>query len=211
LREPSGAQGRNKKPTWVIQYQLPAKIEQLLRSLCEIRDGLKGGIEPYALSLELEPGSAYVLSDHTSLMQVYDAIQTNGLAEKVGLNLDIAHFKIAGISPAFLKGGMENNVQGKDLTHWLVHSHIADHPLRMHTRDLALSAYTDLEGVSSDFCAYLDLLMDRAKHFQANRTGLLFSGAVAVELEGCSRMSWIHNSIPQLKKLLRAAARRCNR
>lgn len=195
------------KPSWVLQYTLPAKIEQLVTSLKKIEEDLENCHKPYALSLEVEPGPSYVLSDGDSLLSVYDAIRKAEL-KHVGLNLDIAHFKIAGISPSFLKGQHEGGIQGPNLTHWIVHSHIADHPLRMHTRDLSLGAFSNLEHFPSDFCGYLDLLMDRAVDYEKNKGGLLFSGAVALELEGCGRVTWIHDSIGQLKRLLHQARRK---
>ena len=205
LLEPIDA---GKAGTWVVQYTPEAKIGVLIKSLKEIKSDLDKEVKaPYALALELEPGDAYVLNNHRSLVLVYEAVKDAAIDKVVGLNLDIAHFKIAGISAEFLsKKKKEHNIQIDDLTNWIVHSHIADHPLGMHTRDQAIGTFTDVECLPSSFCGYLSLLMKRASHHASQPGGLLFTNAVALELEGCSRMSWIFNSIPHLKRLLAFAA-----
>lgn len=189
----------------VKQYTLPAKLRYLVESLQRVCEELAPADRPYALALELEPGATYVLRDLDSLRQVHKAVSRAGLAGHVGLNLDIAHFRIAGVTPTALRGdgGAE-----PDLTEWIVHSHIADHPLQMHTRDLAIGAFTDVERLPTDLCAYLDLLMARAAHAARHPGGLLFTNSVALELEGCSRMRWVHDSLAHLKRLLRAAEER---
>ena len=199
--------GAEARPTWVKTYSLAAKAERLMQSLRDVRRALAGG-RRFALALELEPGASYVLNDHKSLKLIYDSVRQEGLDDVVGLNLDIAHFRIAGISPAFLRGEAENGVRAGDMAPWLVHSHIADHPLGMHTRDLALGAFTNLEHFPTGLCGYLDILMDRAAHAAADPAGLLFTNSVALELEGCSRLGWLHNSLVHLRRLLRAAEAR---
>ena len=198
------------RPKLVKEYKRKAKIDRLVETLAEVKTRLAAENPPlgegdYAIALEVEPGSAYVLNDRDALRDVYAAVCAAGLRGVVGLNLDIAHFRIAGITPAVLAGGVAGY---PDLTDWLVHSHIADHPLWMHTRDLSLGAFTQVERFPTEFCPYLDVLVRRAKNARAAPGGLRFTNAVALELEGCSRLSWVHESLVHLKRLLREAEKR---
>ena len=68
-----------------------------------------------------------------------------------------------------------------DITHWIVHSHIADHPLRMHTRDQALGTFADIDQLpTGPFATISRLLMDRAAHFAKHPDKLLFTNTVAL-------------------------------
>ncbi len=195
-------QDKNKKveKRWILEYDRAKKIDLLIDSLCRITKKLEG--KNYALALELEPGESYVLNDDKALKAIYERVKKEQLENVVGLNLDIAHFQIAGISAEFL--------EKEKMYEWIVHSHIADHPPGMHTRDTAIGNFKNLKRTPTAYCEYLKLLHKRQRHYDtqlAKRKNdsaepLLFTSAIAIELEGCSKMSWIHTSIPQLRQLL---------
>jgi hypothetical protein len=76
----------------------------------------------------------------------------------------------------------------------LVHAHIADHP-GAHTRDQAPGSWTAALSPDSGYLPYLRLLAERAQRHQPT-AGLPFSGAFALELEGCDSLSPVYSSIP---------------
>ena len=181
---------------WAVQYARQAKIERIVRSLAETRDALAKDSDKacYCFAVELEPGDAYVVNDCDSLELLFKEIDKADLAGIVGLNLDIAHFRISGITA--------QQVRESGLAERIVHAHIADHPPGMHTRDLALGTFTDVESRPNGFTPYIALLRERADNHRRDPGRLPFTGAVALELEGCSRIGWIDSSIPHLKRLL---------
>jgi sugar phosphate isomerase/epimerase len=144
----------------------------------------------FAIALELEPGRVYVLNEFNWLKEACARIRADGLlARHVGVNLDLAHARIAGVQPGDL-AGLEDR---------LVHAHIADHPPAMHTRDQALGAWTALDQGGGSYRPFLQILARRP-----SQSGLPFSRAVALELEGAHRMKWIRDSIAGLRHLLTA-------
>lgn len=114
------------------------------------------------------------------------------LAAHVGLNVDIAHMKIA-------------RVQARDLMPYLpsiVHAHIADHP-GVHTRDQQVGKYTPVQQVSKGgYRPYIDLLSERCRQ---SANGLPFSRAIALELEGCNRIEWIYDSLSAMTHLIESS------
>lgn len=106
----------------------------------------------------------------------------------MGLNVDIAHMKIAEVCPSFLE-------KHKD---WLVHAHICDYP-GMHTRDQSFGAWDPVERFRSQFYPYLRVLTEAGRDLTGSRKARLYSNAVALELEGCNRIGWIHQSISAMR------------
>ena len=177
----------------IYVYDRRGKIRLLCRSLDDViqrvRDREGNAEASFTLALEMEPGETYVLNGLEPLETLADELAPDGeyhnLRQHVGFNLDIAHMKIAKISADQLE-----NVKGL-----FVHAHISDHP-GMHTRDQVVGTWTEIERDHSGYFDYLKLLAD---HGGANP--LPFSGAVALELEGCNRMSWIHRSLDAMNHL----------
>jgi hypothetical protein len=142
----------------------------------------------FAIGLELEPGATYVLRDRQTLDSVMNRINDDPeLREHVGLNLDIGHMRIANVTASALKPYVDR----------IVHAHISDHP-SMHTRDHFLGAWTDVSH-ANEFDAYISLLAQRDRD---QVPPVLFSGAIAIELEGCNRLDWVLGSLRDLKRLL---------
>ncbi len=164
------------------------KYTHLLDSCTKVISQFPG--ERFALGLELEPGANYVLRDTASLGELMKRVANeSSLAAHVGLNLDIAHMKIEG-------------VQASDLEPYLdciVHAHISDHP-GVHTRDQQVGKYTPVQQVSEGgYRPYLDLLHRRSRDAGSQ---LPFSGAIALELEGCNRIEWIYDSLSAMTHLI---------
>ena len=105
------------------------------------------------------------------------------LKTRVGLNVDIAHYRVAGIESDFLD----------EHKHLIVHSHICDLP-GMHTNDQSMGSWTEVETLESPFFPYL-LQIATSNHL--NRTK-----CVALELEGNNRTSWLLRGLCELRRLL---------
>jgi sugar phosphate isomerase/epimerase len=112
----------------------------------------------------------------------------------VGFNLDIAHMRIAGISARKFEC-MKDRV---------VHAHISDHP-GMHTHDQIVGSWTNPGAKKGGYSDYVRLLADRNRSYtQLLNTHPPFSEAIAIELEGCNRIFWIHDSITRLRHAILA-------
>lgn len=174
-----------------------AKLDLLAKSLREVIAAVadRGPAPRFALGLELEPGPTFVLNDRQAIADIMAVVEADArLADHVGLNLDVAHMRIAGVTAAELRPWWDR----------IVHGHIADHPPGMHTRDQPPGTWTPVYTPDSAFHPYVKLLADRAEGYVPN-TGLPFSGAVAIELEGCERIDYVFQSIPPMKHLVRVA------
>lgn len=148
----------------------------------------------FYLAAELEPGPTYVLRDRDSLARAMAAVgQDAELRPHVGLNLDVAHMRIARVSAGDLEPYADR----------ILHGHICDHP-GMHTRDQVPGTHTALDQRGGEFIPYLRLLVNRC-NTPGGPEALPFSGACALELEGCNRMAWIHQSVAMMRHLFETA------
>ncbi|HEX4610298.1 MAG TPA: hypothetical protein VH092_19060, partial [Urbifossiella sp.] len=173
------------------------KVELLVRSLREVVAAVAaGGAAPrFALGLELEPGPTYVLNDIDAIDRLMALSSENPLIrDHVGLNIDIAHMRIAGIAADRLAPWRDR----------IVHAHVADHPPGMHTRDQPPGTWTPVYTPDSPYHPYVRLLADRARAYEPGH-GLPFSGAVALELEGCDRIDWVYQGVPAVHHRVRFA------
>ena len=164
------------------------KRHRLFESCRRVIEALPG--RKFALGLELEPGEHYVLNNKKSIDNMFKSIESDPvLADYIGMNIDIAHMRIAKVKPRHLEPYL----------HRIVHAHVADHP-GMQTRDQHVGKYMPIQqdGVGG-YRPYMRLLWMRARMPQG---GLPFSGAIALELEGCNHIDWIHNSLSALKHLI---------
>jgi sugar phosphate isomerase/epimerase len=179
----------------IWEYQEKDKIGWLLHSLRTVkcRVGSEFPSEQFALALELEPGETYVLHDENSLSMLAETVLADkeGLARYCGLNVDIAHMRAAEVAPTVLK----------KYTQLIAHVHICDLPFRMHTRDQPVGRWCPLDTAHSHHWEYLDVVALRRPGPESN-TELPFSGAVAIELEGCARANWIYESVARLREMI---------
>jgi hypothetical protein len=184
----------------VVKTDRATKIELLcdrLLGVVDLVDGSPGGSEAdWAISLELEPGPTYVLNDKTALEMLVDRLTTNTKYQKllphVGVNLDVAHMKNAGVEARDLVGFRD----------WIVHAHICGHP-GMHTRDQVVGLWSPVERYSGGDYPYMKLLAEIDPQSPA-RGGRPFTGTVALELEGCDRTGWIHRSLVAIAQMIEA-------
>ncbi|MCA9138396.1 MAG: hypothetical protein KDB00_16610 [Planctomycetales bacterium] len=182
----------------IIEYPADSKRELILDRLRLVRRRLfDAGIHDWALALELEPGS-YVLDDESAVRHMFEDLLTRSkykiLRKHVGLNFDIAHMKIAGVSDSAIE----------DFRRWMIHSHVCDHP-GMHTRDQVLGTWDPVDRSNAGFYGPLKSFTEAPD--VAGREGLPWSRSVAIELEGCNRIMWIHDSVSALRHMQRALSK----
>ena len=161
-----------------------AAHQRVLANLREVIAGLSDQERRVTWALELEPGPIFALRDWATLHALCTAIEADEmLSPYVGVNLDIAHWRMARgktvsgrITPELVRSS--DAVLGR-----MAHAHIAGHHDCTHLGDLTLDVLND---PLRDFGPWLDLLQDLPS--LGNR---LFSGHVSVELEAakCNRMT----------------------
>lgn len=175
----------------IWEYDDEEKIKLLLDSLRKVITQVEQLLpdERFVFALELEPGETYVLRDEESLRKLVRALsQDKKLANYCGINVDAAHMRAAEVTPSVLE----------EFEHLLVHAHVCDLPFRMHTRDQPVGRWCPVDTAHCHHWEYLEVL-SRRKARENLDSPLPFSGSVAIELEGCSRTDWIHQSIATLR------------
>jgi sugar phosphate isomerase/epimerase len=192
------------------ERKLDLLCESLLKVVERVTEKFREADPRFAIALEMEPGETYVLNSVEKMKGLaarFDgkhktaATKFGALRNYVGFNLDIAHLRIAGIQAADLDDTLLPKI---------VHAHIADHPFRasgegqeteilgMHTHDQFVGSWTNVLQRKGGYQPYLLRLVKRA----AIDSEVLFSKAIAVELEGCNRVFSVHDSLSRLKHLL---------
>ena len=145
-------------------------------------------------AVELEPGLLNLVNNLPSLVNFCNRIEKYGMAHRIGVNLDMSHFSLAGVSPEAVK--KTATVYDK-----IVHSHASGHWNKAHASDLAIPN-TD----RNDMCAWLHLIRSLPKSTQPGRSRKIpFSGIVTVELEACRDLTDVELSVRNLRKLLAMA------
>lgn len=170
-----------------------------LREVCQrVTESAQGKSDSrWVIALELEPGPAYVVNGTDSLKLLVKGISKYPvLAQHVGLNVDIAHYRIADVQIKDIRECAEDHV---------VHAHICDHP-GMHTRDQIVGSWEPVDFPPGSDRDYLRWLHEIGHNRRS--TGVPFTGTVALELEGCGRIAWIHQSLVAAKQAIEFAAQR---
>lgn len=134
-------------------------------------------------ALELEPGPLFTLN---SLRSIQELLSCDSLDRRIGINLDIAHFRMANIS-------VQQVERFPELLSRIKHSHISGHHRSAHFGDISLMALND----PSDFVPWLQLL-DSIRKSQKD-----FSGVVSLELEAVKSKDDVESAIGELLDLLR--------
>ena len=147
------------------------------------------------VAFELEPGPLYLLNEKESIVDFCGAIEGLNsethphLDSKVGVNLDIAHWWMEGITPAFLDE--HNEVQSR-----IFHSHISGHSRRAHFGDISLAEmHHDDKQAFREWLVRLEALSPQQ-----------FSGHVSLEFEAASGSTAVRESIQELIWLIRGIA-----
>ncbi len=153
----------------------------------------------FYIALEYEPGVSYNLNSLDALDFIFDGVDARPeLVDHVGVNLDIAHMRIDRVSAADLA----------TFAHRILHSHVADHPELLHTRDLPPGLVTPALTTDSPYFDYFQLLSRRlADTRKPGYDGLPFTGACAIELEGVDRTDYVYHGIPTTRHVAVAASR----
>ena len=188
----------------IWEFDDEAKFNILFTSLTEVcqrvdQDESDRGVS-YKFALELEPGLTYALRDEATLKTAARLLLQKypQLADRVGLNLDIAHWRAARVPLELLSERIPESTLTPPQTYGdlVVHSHICDLPPQMHSRDQPLGRWDPIDSKGDGHAAWLSRL--------AKYAGRDFSRHVAVELEGCGRIDWVHRSIASLRQVLSA-------
>jgi hypothetical protein len=188
-----------------VNYAFIAKKEEKIGTLCRalqavyqaVESSPEGDDKNWAIGMELEPGPTYVLNGVDSIRSIFEKVDKVGGAfpKHVGLNVDVAHMKIAEC-PATTEG---NDIGLEEFLDRIVHAHICDHP-GMHTCDQIVGSWNPVERYDTEDYAYLDLFA-RILRKGNRKKGPPFSGKIALELEGCNRINWIHQSLSAMKHM----------
>lgn len=165
-----------------------ASVEVLKKVVERLKTSSKGLSGEWGFAIEIEPGENRILPDIAAVDAFFKLIDDEKLDDHVGLNLDIAHCILCGISPESLFRH----------AHRIMNAHISDHP-GMHTRDHVPGRWRDIERPRSAYFGYLRLLETASTH--PGRT-LPFSGRLSLELEGCSTESWCDAGVAAIRRLL---------
>lgn len=138
------------------------------------------------LAIELEPGPLFCVNSLESMVALLKKVdQRTGLSEFLGLNLDIAHWQMAGVC-------IEKAKSDTRLLDSIWHAHISGHHHAAHFGDippLSLNA-------EASFLPWLDLLEELTERKRG------YSGNVALELEAAKSPEEMEQAIRDLLHLL---------
>lgn len=171
---------------YLVTSALPRKIKFFTDALYDVSKQL-GNNRDWTICVELEPDPIFVFHSLTSLRLLKAQLTAYPeLKDRVALNLDIAHMTIAGISASTLK----------EFAGFIGHCHISDHP-HIHTRDRCPGTWSFLEHWRSEVYQYLSVFSD------SRNQGLQNSGSLTLELEGCSKFSWVMEGVSRIEYALK--------
>lgn len=193
-------------PSRVVEAEAREKLRLVFRGLrdvvCQVNQWCQntyGGSPPcrWCIGAELEPGYTYALRNLNGVGIFAEVLRTEfqDLMPYVGLNVDIAHMLMSDVRASNLQMATEDRLY--DL---LVHAHIAGHP-GMHTRDQRINGFIPVDRFEAEEYAFLVTLAEVWGKRRVSGSGLPASGCVAVELEGCSRIGWVHSSVHFLRQM----------
>lgn len=168
----------NKNAVKNLVENIDIATKQAISNL-EINDGLeKYDLKNVIFAIELEPGPLFAVNGWNSIKQLcrnLDIHESEFIQKNVGLNLDVAHWRMAkdssgkSISPELVRGDLQ-------VFRRIVHSHISGHHAHAHFGDIPLGALNELE----EFSPWISLLQQRMFLGQSE---LPFSGFVSLEYE----------------------------
>jgi sugar phosphate isomerase/epimerase len=152
--------------------------------------------EQLTFAVELEPGRFFDIRNIKRNMALIEAVEAHKNAEIlrgiVGLNLDVGHYALAGISAAEMNS---------ELLRRVAHVHLSDHKCG-HLADLYLGKGglgTRLGAAA--FNPWLKLIEEC--YAMERPAGLLpLSGLVSLEMESCTSVSEVEASLQQIKSWL---------
>ena len=163
-------------------------VDNLCRNLVPVAEkALEANLR---LTVELEPGPLYILNDRDPLLRFCAQLKENdALSRAVGVNLDIAHWDLAGITSDWL---LDQN----EVSERIRHLHISDHG-KGHFGDAALG---DCHP-PAHFLKWLRAANEIArKRRRADLPGM--TGKASLELEACRNTDIVVRSLERLRFLL---------
>ena len=144
---------------------------RIVRRLANVRRELEEAGDPVTpVSIELEPGELFAVGEFSDLTELCKALEKEKeLGDWVGVNLDIAHWRIMGIVPSDVKN--EESIYRR-----IVHSHISGHYIKSHCADIGFRRY----NVPTEFREWIELIST----LESDR-GIRYSGLLSLEMEAC--------------------------
>jgi sugar phosphate isomerase/epimerase len=169
----------------------PAKPLELVDDLCTNLTPVaeRAEAEHLRLAIELEPGPLYILGGEEALLHLCEQLAKPGvLSRTTGINLDVAHWDLAGLTHAWL-------LNHPEVCTCLQHVHISDHG-RGHFGDVAL-------GDCHPPGHFLPWLRAIAAAGRRRPDGVPpMTGLVSIELEACKTRQMLRRSLDRLLFLL---------
>ena len=151
------------------------------------------------LALELEPGPNFILNDIKALDKLCRSLSNNEntvLSSNIGLNLDVAHWSLAGITLSSLLSGLKTQRSGSDvevdfdgIVNRVVHSHFSDHGPG-HFADVALGYIHDY----NHFKRWYDFICNLATSRRPENWPS-YSGFTSLELEAVKSEKMMSDSL----------------
>ena len=150
------------------------------RELFDIQDCLEASA--IRLAFEVEPGPLFCLNGFEAVKEFDRFVNTNGwgIGKYVGLNLDVAHWKLCGIDPSEVPKSIQDLV---------IHMHVSDHG-KGHFGDASLGSVNPLK----EFEPWLTM-----GGSLVSREGA--SGMISLELECCLDDGVLRESVKNLKSI----------
>lgn len=183
-------QAKGKTPRTAYVASRDVDDDRTLDTLCASLEAVADEATGLRLAVELEPGPLYMLRDIETLKEFCKRLKAPALCGVVGLNLDCAHWAMAGISPAQVRANL-------DIFNRIVHCHISDHA-DGHFGDLVIGDY---HANPRDFYEWVRLareLMERPRPDGYPS----FSGFASVELEAVKDDRMVALSARRLQYLI---------
>jgi len=152
------------------------------------------------LAAEIEPGFSFVLNNRDNIEVFLSNLRDKGLADTIGLNLDIGHAIILATSK-----NKDDQITPSDARRWrhhIFHAHASDN-IGFHFRDLVPGTYHYLTEIKDDLTFWQWIKVCAECSAENDR----FSKYIAVELESSSRIQWIQRSLLRLAYTIRDVCR----
>lgn len=148
-------------------------------------------------AVELEPGFLNLINDFRSLEEFCKRVEKYHLGSRIGVNLDVSHFRLAGLTAKKIR-------ESELIRNMIVHAHVSGVWAKGHASDLPIFP-TD----KREMTPWIQLLADisKARSSQLRQKSLIsklapYSGFVSVELEACNSSKDVFQSLKNLRKMI---------
>jgi sugar phosphate isomerase/epimerase len=158
-------------------------LSNLMRNCKIICDQIAGLPLSVRIALELEPGPIFTMNDENSIGHVLRHLRQGDQLKRVGFNLDIAHWRMAGFGkPQLALAGMSDRI-------W--HAHLSGHHPHAHFGDLAPLSI----NVIADYREWIDFLAELPQGDEK------YSGVVALEIEAIANFNMLCQALADARQL----------